>query len=57
MHVTCFKAWYQICLFNLFLSLLLKSRERDMEEAQVYKSPVYLINYIVNLKIIGLLTY
>ena len=53
MHVTCFKAWYQICLFNLFLSLLFKSRERDMEEAQVYKSPVYLINYIL----LRLLTY
>ena len=53
-HVTCFKGWYQIRLFNLLVSLLIESRERDMEETQVYKSPVYFINYIVK---IGLLAY
>ena len=37
-NATYFKGLYQICLFNLFLSLLLESRERDMEEAKSIKS-------------------
>ena len=53
-NATCFKGLYQICLFNLFLSLLLESRERDMKEAKSIKSSLT-HNYIV--KISGLLTY